>query len=260
MNAPKRLGLRRLAPAVVCMAIAAHVHAFEQIQKLTAFDANGADNFGNAVAISGNVAIIGVDLDSVHGSSSGSAYIYRESADGTWRHEYKLVPADGEAGEVFGHDVGISGDRAIVGAFFDDDRGQFAGSAYIFQDNGMGRWEQVAKLFGDDTAEIDHFGFSVAISGNHAIVGANLAELPEQGDGDYGLAYVFRDDGAGNWPQVAKLQSSDARSRDFFGIDVAIDGNTAVVGANFDDEGGTIRARHLCFAQAPTATGGRSPS
>jgi hypothetical protein len=241
MNALHRLllqlRLRQVAPLAVWAALATHACAFEQIQKLTAIDANGPDTFGNSVAISGNVAIIGADHDSVYGSSSGSAYIYRQSADGTWHHEYKLVPNDGKAAEVFGMDVDISGNRAIVGAFFDDDRGQFAGSAYIFQEDGSGRWQQAAKLFGDDTSEIDHFGINVGISGNTAVVGANLDDHSEPGGDDIGTAYIFQEDTAGAWRQVAKLLPSDGRSRDHFGESVAIDGLTAVIGAPEDDEG-----------------------
>lgn len=234
MNAIRHVGLRYAATALVLLAILPHAAAFDQIQKLTAIDANGADSFGNTVDVSGDVAIISADLDSVYGSSSGSAYVYRQSADGLWHHEYKLVPSDGRAGQAFGVDAAISGNRAIVGAFFDDDRGRSAGAAYIFQESGLGRWDQVAKLIGNDTETIDHFGESVAISGGTAIIGADLEDA--RGN-DSGSAYIFQDDGAGNWHQTAKLTASDGRSGDNFGVDVAIDGNTAVVGASEDDEG-----------------------
>jgi hypothetical protein len=74
----------------------------------------------------------------------------------------------------------------------------------------------------------DEFGYSIDISGNTAIVGA------WKSGGLRGAAYVFRDDGAGNWTQIAKFTANDAMPNDHFGISVAIDGTTALVGAYFN--------------------------
>ncbi len=147
----------------------------------------------------------------------------------------KLTASDGEAGDKFGYSVAISGDTAIVGAYGDDDAGSTSGSAYIFERNlTTGLFEQRAKLITSDSAKGDLFGYSVAISGDTAIVGA-------YGDDDAGStsgsAYIFEKPVSG-WAtstQSAKLTASDAESGDRFGRSVAISGNTAIVGAYHDD-------------------------
>ena len=103
------------------------------------------------------------------------------------RQVAKLTASDGATGDMFGWSVAISGTTAIVGASRDDDRGKYSGSAYVFEKSGN-MWSQVAKLTASDGAAEDWFGWSVAISGTTAIVGA-------YGDDDRGensgSAYVF---------------------------------------------------------------------
>ena len=88
----------------------------------------------------------------------------------------KLLASDGASGDLFGGAVAISGDYAIVGACYDDDKGFNSGTAYIFRRSGNS-WTQEAKLTADDGAESDFFGESVAISGDYAIVGASANDV-----------------------------------------------------------------------------------
>jgi len=111
----------------------------EEEMKIIASDGESNENFGNSVAISGNRAIVGARRDNVNGSNSGSAYIYHW--DGFDWGEYKLIPDDGNFLDYFGHSVAISGDKAIVGAYGDDDNGSYSGSAYLF------RWDGAAGMF-----------------------------------------------------------------------------------------------------------------
>ena len=100
----------------------------------------------------------------------------------------KLTASDGAASDRFGISVAISGDHAIVGAYLDSDNGEASGSAYVFRRSGD-NWTEVAKLTASDGAANDFFGYSVGISGDHAIVGAHL----DADDGDAsGSAYLFR--------------------------------------------------------------------
>ncbi|MEX2214306.1 MAG: PQQ-binding-like beta-propeller repeat protein [Phycisphaeraceae bacterium] len=144
--------------------------------------------------------------------------------------ETKLTASDAAAGDQFGFSVAVSGNTAIVGAFGDDDAGFNSGSAYLF-DATTGN--QLFRLTASDAAAFDEFGRSVAISGNTAIVGA-----PGNADAGNasGSAYLF-DITTGN--QLFKLTASDAAGTDVFGTSVAISGNTAIVGARQDDDGGS---------------------
>jgi len=198
-----------------------------QFAKLVASDGLAGDVFGWSVAISGNTAIIGAPNDDDHGSNSGSAYLFDVS---TGTLLAKLVASDGAADDRFGESVAISGNTAIVGAYWDDDRGGASGSVYLFD---VTTGAQLAKLVASDGAAGDEFGRSVAISGNTAIVGA-------YGDDDHGSnsgsAYLF-DVATGT--QLAKLIASDGAGGDFFGSSVSISGSTAIVGARRPDGHGS---------------------
>jgi len=142
----------------------------------------------------------------------------------SWSQIARLTPSDGAKG--FGFSVGISGDRAIVGAPGDDANGALSGSAYVFERSGTS-WSQVAKLTASDARFSDRFGFSVAISGDHAVVGAVTA-------GNYhGAAYVF-ERSAGGWTQIAELIASDGSPNDYLGFSVAISGDRTIAGAIFN--------------------------
>ena len=204
-----------------------------QEAKLTASDGAAGDQFGRPVSLSGDYAIVGAYLDDDKGSASGSAYIFRR--DGTvWTQEAKLTASDGAAGDEFGFSVSLSGDRAIVGAWLDDDKGLNSGSAYIFRRDGT-VWTQEAKLTASDGAAGDQSGFSVSISGDRAIVSSH-------GDDDNGSisgsAYIFRRVGT-VWTQEAKLTASDGAAGDLFGLlSVSLSGDRAIVGALRDDDKG----------------------
>ncbi|MGJ8643280.1 MAG: hypothetical protein ACSHX9_07730 [Luteolibacter sp.] len=144
--------------------------------------------------------------------------------------ETKLHADDAAAVDIFGFSVAISGDSVVVGAYADDAAAVDSGSAYVFTRSGTS-WSQQAKLTADDAAENDRFGYSVAISGDTIVVGA---DLDDDGGSGSGSAYVFTRSGT-SWSQQAKLTASDAAEFDRFGFSVAISGDSVVVGAHFDD-------------------------
>lgn len=146
-------------------------------------------------------------------------------ADG--QNEIARIDSPAPTDEEFGWSVSLSNDTAIVGAPYNNEIAFYAGAAYIFRKDADG-WQQIATLRASDGVEQDKFGESVSISGDTAIVGA-------QDDDDAvdssGSAYVFREIN-GNWQQIAKLTADDAAENDRFGVSVAIDGQTAVIGTS----------------------------
>ncbi|OQY29001.1 MAG: hypothetical protein B6244_05530 [Candidatus Cloacimonetes bacterium 4572_55] len=206
--------------------------SWNQMQKLTANDGAANDNFGNSVAISGDLAIVGAYQDDDNGADAGAAYIFMRNA-GSWSQVQKLTASDGSVINNFGNSVAISGDLAIVGAPFNtNDNGGQAGAAYIFQHSGSS-WAQVQKLMASG-ANADYFGLSVAISGDLTIVGASFDD--NENGTDAGASYIF-DRNGGSWSQQQKLTASDA-GYDHFGNSVAISGDAAIVGAYQDDDNG----------------------
>ncbi len=147
----------------------------------------------------------------------------------------KLLADDAEAGDRFGFSVAVDGDTALIGAFLHDDAGSSSGSAYVFTRDGMGNWSQQAKLTAGDAAADDQFGFSVSVAGDTALIGAPLDDDDVAGNAS-GSAYVFMRSGT-TWTQQAKLTADDdADVNDNFGNSVSVDGDTALIGAHFNDD------------------------
>ena len=205
--------------------------------KLLASDGAFGDQFGFSVAVSGDTVVVGAFRHDDQGSHSGSAYVFKKPGggwSGTLSEAAKLLPSNGFSLQSFGTSVAACGDTVVVGAPYDDDRGESSGSAYVFE-RPAGGWSgtlsQNAKLLASDGALGDNFGQSVAVSGDTAVVGAFLND--DQGV-DSGSAYVFEKP-AGGWSgtlsQAAKLLASDGAGQDLLGWSVAVSGDTVVVGA-----------------------------
>ncbi|MEE8154107.1 MAG: FG-GAP repeat protein [Phycisphaerales bacterium] len=215
------------AASMVLSTAPAYADLGDQLFKLLPNDGAQDDFFGISVAVGGTTAIVGAHLDDDNGSWSGSAYVFGTT---TGQQIAKILPNDGSEVDLFGVSVAISGDAAIIGAQWDEDNGDFSGSAYLFDISDPANPTQLFKLLAADGAEEDFFGGSVAISGTTAIVGA----LRDDDNGDRsGSAYLF-DTTTGR--QLFKLLPNDGFEFDFFGRSVAISGDIAIVGANFDDD------------------------
>lgn len=167
---------------------------WEGSAQLTASDATAGDNFGYSVAVNGDVAIVGAPWEGFYENDTGywpgAAYIFVRNGE-RWEERAKLTASDdateNEFGPCFGWSVAISGDVAIIGSPFDEDAGDFSGSAYVFVRNGD-MWVQKKKLTANDAAAGDRFGWSVAVSGDVAIVGST-SEGTDYGDWS-GSAYI----------------------------------------------------------------------
>ncbi len=209
-----------------------------QQAKLVADDAAADDYFGHSVAISGDTALVGSYLaDNAGGGNAGSVYVFVRSG-GVWSQQAKLVADDAASGDAFGTSVALSGDTALIGASLDDFVGNAdAGSAYVFVRSG-GVWSQQAKLAAGDAN--DRFGSAVALSGDTALVGAPRDSVA--GGGSLaGRAYVFVRSGT-TWSEQTSLNASDPGASDYFGSEVALSGDTALVGAWSDDHAGGVDA------------------
>ncbi len=212
-----------------------------EVTRLFSSDAAVADQFGNAVAISGDIAIVGesFDFDNI---GKGAAYIFQRDAGGVdnWGEVKKITASDATTDDFFGESVAISGDTVIVGAHNAGSKG----AAYVFQrDEGGGdNWGEVKKIIGTLTTTFDVFGFSVGISGDTVIVGAKWDDILVMNDNG-GSAYIFERNkgGADNWGQVNPLPiiASDAAGGDNFGNRVSISGNIAIVAAEANEDNGT---------------------
>lgn len=225
---------------------------WRQQAKLTAPDGEARDWFGVRVAISEDTAVVTADADDddVNGVDSGSAYVFIRSGI-TWSLQAKLTAADGAPVDLFGYSVALAADTVVFGAKFDDDDvgGVDSGSAYVFTRSGT-TWSLQAKLTASDGAAGDQFGYSVAISGDTVVITA-YADDDDANGIDSGSAYVFTRSGT-TWSQQAKLTSGDAAAGDLFGVRVALSGDTALIGARFDDDNGEDSGSAYVFTRAGT--------
>ncbi|HEX6832142.1 MAG TPA: hypothetical protein VF132_01300 [Rudaea sp.] len=175
------------------------------------------DHFGSAIALSGNLAVVGAtDID-----GTGGVYVFSRGAGGAWSLLRKLQVPDAKPGDNVGSSVAISGSTVLAGAPLANNA---RGGVYVFD---VSSANPVKKLTASDGNDFDFFGYSVALSGTTAIVGA-----PKKTLGPYtgaGAAYVFTGSGV-SWSEFTLWGSSSVKKDGEFGQTVAIDGAVAAVG------------------------------
>jgi hypothetical protein len=189
-------------------------------------DGLSTDGFGSSVAMSGSTAVVGAIY--AH-SFTGAAWVFVRSGT-TWTQEAELTASDGVVGKEFGHSVSISSSTSVVGAPVGVTRDP--GRAYVFVHSGS-TWTQQAELTAAGATTVDEFGYSVAVAGSTALIGA-YSTAPQVS----GAAYVFVGSN-GIWSQQAKLIASDEAANDNFGFGVALYRSTAVIGSPRHGSNGT---------------------
>ncbi|MBC7797122.1 MAG: carboxypeptidase regulatory-like domain-containing protein, partial [Pyrinomonadaceae bacterium] len=209
-------------------------------QQVQLFNGNGlsGDNFGNSVAISGNIGIGGAVFDDVDGrTDQGSAQGLFRNNNNTWAQPAVLVTTDDAMNDAFGYSTAIDGTTAVVGAAFEDiGANTDQGAIYVYTKSGNS-WNRQAKLVDAEGKFGDALGYRVAISGDTIVAGAFSSDGVNQ---DQGAVYVFVRNGT-NWTLQAKLFANDGATNDFLGSSVAIFGDTIVSGAISANINGNIR-------------------
>ncbi len=216
------------------------------VTKLIPETASDGNNFGFAVAISGDFAIIGAPGDDDNNTDAGAIYIYARNQGGTgnWGLVEKLyaedsIFIDGNP-DNFGASVAIDGDYAIIGTPGADDGSIDSGVAYVFyrHQEGNDNWGQQAKLAASDGGAYYHFAEAVSISGSIALVGSAVDN--NVNGSQAGAAYFFyRDQGeSNNWGEQRKVIADGGHQNDHFGGAVDICNNYAIIGSPRDDDQG----------------------
>ncbi len=197
--------------------------------KIKASDAAASDRFGQSVSVSGDRIVVGSYKDDDNGTDSGSIYIY--DWDGSQWNETKITASGGAASDWFGESVSVSGDRIVVGSYWDDDNGYSSGSAYIYDWDGS-QWNET-KITASDGAASDNFGQSVSVSGDRIVIGS---PFDEDNGVDGGSVYIY-DWNDNQWNET-KLTASDGAASDLFGLSVSVSGDRIIAGSLGDDDNG----------------------
>jgi hypothetical protein len=237
------------------------------------------DQFGGSVALSGDgdtlavgaftegssaTGIGGSQADNT-ASGAGAVYVYVRDGQNTWSQQAYVKASNTGGVDLFGT-VALSedGNTLAVGASQEDssatgiggnqadDSVEQAGAVYVFVRDGQNAWSQQAYIKASNTGVGDHFGGSVALSGDGSTlavgarhenssatgIGGNQADDSAPGAG---AVYVFVREGKYTWSQQAYVKASNTGQQDRFGSHVALsgDGSILAVGARYEDSNAT---------------------
>jgi hypothetical protein len=221
-----------------------------QVIKLVATAPENTAQFGYAVAIDGDVAMVGAPRTDGAGTDQGEVFLFSrdQGGAGAWGLVKEIFPNSPSNDSWFGNSVSVDGALAVIGEAWNDGTGTNRGAAYIFgrDQGGSGNWGEIERLSASDTHDGDFFGFAVALNGSNVVIGA--AWSPASGT-ERGQVYLFSKDegGTDNWGEVQRLRASDAQNEDWFGFSAAIAGSYILVGAIGEDGSGAGRGAAYLF-------------
>lgn len=200
---------------------------WSQIASLLAADGTFGDEFGTAVAIDGDVIVVGAPADDPFGFASGSAYLFERQPDGAWIQTAKLLPLDNGQLDHFGYSVAVQDGTVFVGATYAPDGNVSPGAVYVYEVDAGNTWMQIQKVTPPAGQNADEFGSAVAIEGGLGLVGAQSYHA----NGLPGAAFVYQRQVDRRWRRVGSLMAQDPQYLSQFGRSVALHGNVAIVGA-----------------------------
>ena len=212
--------------------------------KVTSKDGVDSDRHGKGLALCGDRAIVGSYADTFRSVQSGSAYVYKESGDGSWDVEAKLFPSLGNDDDYFGWSIACHQNYTFVGAYGDDVYKTDTGAVYMYEYTN-GKWEEKAIFYSTSPTKNEHFGYSLEYHDDILVVGAPGSKALYT---QCGAVYTFRrlqdgeeplttydDDGAvpppTGWILEAMLVPEDAGPYMNFGWSVSMGYGFLIVGA-----------------------------
>gem|GEM_PF-444034 len=202
-----------------------------QAVELQSDDLSNRDEFGTSVAIEGFNIAVGAFREEHGGPSIGATYLFSTF---TGNQNFKIVPNQEDLSfDNFGYAVAADTSVLVVSANKNDERGDNAGAAYLFDSTNR---ELLATYLPDSGTHEGNFGYSVDY--DSAIVAIGASGDSENG-ANGGAAYLYF---AFTGDRIRRLVPSDGNAGDFFGASVALDigfnGGIAAVGSSFDDDNG----------------------
>jgi len=207
-------------------------------KKITRADASNDDGFGSAIAVDGNILLIG---DAKADSESGVVYVFTRDGTGGWRQTGSFTAPERHAGDAFGSSIVLANGRAYIATGI---RGfgsmvftRRSGSVFVFRNTGGGgTWSAETTLTSSDTSGGATFGNAIAASGSRVMIGNFRA------DSGNGAVYVFNRDAAGGWKLETKISPPGPVTgrNSGFGSSLVLRGDSAFIGAINDRGAGAV--------------------
>ena len=193
---------------------------------------------GAALVVVMNIGLFGFPLRALFFLAFSSVYLLMGAAYALTPTQIERKPiltsADSAPFDDYGISVALAGDIAMIGVPFDNGKGFNSGSVYLYT-RSDGVWTLQQKLTASDAAPGDQYGWSVALEGDTAVVGARFDD--EEGFNS-GSVYIYtHSDGV--WNEQQKLTASDGAEKDQYGTSVALAVDTVLIGSPFSDDNGT---------------------
>jgi hypothetical protein len=206
---------------------------WKQVQKLVASDGASGDQFGSSIALMGTTAIITAQLATVNGNfAQGAAYVFALSGK-TLVQKQKLVAGHGATYDTFGTSVAFNSTSAFIGAGGANRGGHYVPRlVYVFRfvpSRTGNDWVERQTLDAPDPSDLtSSFGTSIAVSETAVFIGARASTI----DGNLGQGSVYAyTESNGSWLLTAKLSADDGAARDNFGVSIATQGTTVLIGS-----------------------------
>lgn len=201
---------------------------------LSASDGDNDDEFGTVVVIEDSIAVVSAQKADVNGiPNQGKVYVYTRDGQ-VWNEDAILIDAQGNSNQGFGCSLAVEGNYIFIGSQQKNINGVIQGAVVVFKKEG-GSWVQQPDLIASDGAEFDFFGMNIDVSGSYAVVGAHHHDT--NGNDNQGKVYIYRKQG-GSWVEDQILTELNGDEEDYFGSDVAIDGDYIVIGVGgYDTDG-----------------------
>jgi hypothetical protein len=185
------------------------------------------EQFGGAVSLSGNSALIGTQNEALGATGAGAAYLF-DATTGALTRTFADPGPTPTLLDNFGHSVALSGNRALISAIGEDRGASNAGAAYLF-DTGSGSLLQT--FLNPTPAATDAFGFDVALFGDRALVSTIADDTAAL---NAGAAYLF-DTLTGELLHTFLNPTPELNNvfgnNDNFGFSLALSGSRIAIGA-----------------------------
>ncbi|MBC8479284.1 MAG: hypothetical protein H8D46_02370, partial [FCB group bacterium] len=201
------------------------------------------DDFGQAVAVSGSLALVSAPAFDPGGmSASGVVYAF-ERINGSWQETAQISGSNTDFSDYFGSAIDLDNQTAVIGGYNIDIPEINSGGVYFFELINE-TWIETAFFTCPTPDQEDQFGYSVSVDGDVAVVSARR-DL--EGSNEFGSAFVYTRV-SGEWVFRQRLEPVSNTAGRIFGESVAVQDSLILVGAANNGIDPSAKGKGILFA------------